>query len=149
MSNPAEPNSNPYESPRAIQKQQCGKASNSTLATRITLSFVLAAAFGAGVWALSPFLSGKDEPWDASLPTYFISMLIGGFVFAAICPRRFWVSVVGVYIGQIAYCLAFLDVQGATVILLLISVGFFSVPAAFAGAITLFAVWRLWIWSRN
>ena len=41
------------------------------------MSFVLATAFGAGVWGLSPHLLGKEEPWDASLPIYFLSLLIG------------------------------------------------------------------------
>ena len=110
---------------------------------------MLATAFGAGVWAMSPFLTGHKEPWDASLPTYLLSMLIGSFILAAICPRLFWVPVVGIYIGQVAYCLVFLYPHGAMIILVFLSVAFFGVPPALVGAIIAYAVSLIWNWSHR
>ena len=149
MSTPGEPESNPYESPHANQMHRRGNASRFVLAGRAVLSFVLATAFGAGVWALSPALFGKDEPWDASLPVYLLSMAIGGFILAAICPRLFWVPVAGIYIGQVTYCIAVMGSHAAVAILLLISLAIFAVPPALAGAVSLFAISCFWSWSRR
>lgn len=103
------------------------------------VSFALAAASGATVWALSPALTGRKEPWDASLLTYLLSMLAGGCVLAAICPRFFFVPVAGIYLGQIAYGRLVSNLWGE-VVLLMFSVAFFGVPPAVVGAGMVFAV---------
>jgi hypothetical protein len=149
MSIQGEPTSNPYESPCAKQKQQRGGLLEFTLRARITLSFVLSMTLGAGVWGLSPFLTGHKEPWDASSPMYFLSLLIGGFSLAMICPRLFWVPVLGIYFGQVAYCLFFQEVYGEMIILVFLSVAFFGVPPAFLGAIIAFAGSLIWKWSHR
>lgn len=138
------PSSNPYESPRGRLRQRRDGPSQSALGARITLSFVVATAFGAGVWALSPWLTGKAEPWDASLPVYCLCMLLGGFVFAMLCPRLFWIAVLGIYLGQVTYYFLFIGSPGATVVLLLLSVAVFGIPPAFVGAIMACACSLLW-----
>ena len=66
-----------------------------------------------------------------------------------ICPRLFWVPGLGIYVGQVAYCLVFLNPQGAMIILLILSVAFFGGPPAFVGAIIAFAVTLIWKWSNR
>ena len=53
-----------------------------------SLSFAMAAAAGAVVWALSPFLSGAMEPWDADGSYYVRALAVAGFVVGLTLPRR-------------------------------------------------------------
>ena len=69
-------------------------------------------AFGAiagfFVWAVSPWLTGHKEPWDAdgplyralAIPYYFWYVFAVGVVAGAAIPRWFWACPVGMYIGQ-------------------------------------------------
>lgn len=61
---------------------------------------------GAMVWALSPALTGKVEPWDAEGTYYYVCLLLAGFVAALICPQRFWLAPIGIFIRQFVYALA-------------------------------------------
>lgn len=64
-----------------------------------------AAAAGAALWALSPLLTGRREPWDAQLPYYWVGLLVIGMVFARYTKRRAALPLVllGLYLGQVAW----------------------------------------------
>jgi hypothetical protein len=36
----------------------------------------LGVALGVGIWVFSPWLTGKDEPWDADQPIWLLSWLV-------------------------------------------------------------------------
>ena len=61
-------------------------------------------AFGAiagfFVWAVSPWLTGHKEPWDAESSFYYWYVFAVGVVAGAAIPRWFWACAVGMYIGQ-------------------------------------------------
>jgi hypothetical protein len=50
---------------------------------------------------------GTREPWDASICSYGISLVVAGFVAALVSPRHFWIVPLGVYSGQVAFAAAF------------------------------------------
>jgi hypothetical protein len=56
---------------------------------------------GAGIWLLSPWITGQSEPWDADggyyVGTLFASGALGGFLIPA-----HWASVaLGIFAGQL------------------------------------------------
>ncbi len=55
------------------------------------------------IWYLSPFLTGKKEPWDAQSPYYSLSLFMGGFIFGVIRPKKVWLFPIGILIGQILF----------------------------------------------
>lgn len=57
--------------------------------------------FGFGLWAGSPGLVGKREPWDAQLPFYYTgAMLLGGAALGAALPRCAAIALLGLWAGQ-------------------------------------------------
>ncbi len=139
---------NPYSSP--LGKHESDKPREGTsrrLLTRLVASFLLAVAFGASIWALSPRLTGHQEPWDASFPLYLIVVFTAGGALAAICPRFYWVPVAGIYLGQVAFCLGCMTPNWWLVALMFASLAILGVPPAFAGAIGVFAIWRACRWA--
>jgi len=76
----------------------------------IFINLVLSAAAGALIWALSPELAGKKEPWDSDSPYYFASLLVAGAVLGMIGPRYIWAHAAGIVLGQLVYMLVFLPV---------------------------------------
>jgi hypothetical protein len=71
-------------------------------------SFLIAFAFGAAIWALSPYVTGSIEPWDAGTAYYLASLLFAGFIVGWICPRLVWPVLPGIAVGQFAWMLVFL-----------------------------------------
>jgi len=59
------------------------------------------AALGFGLWLLSPYLTGRAEPWDAPFPFYLPAMLAGGALAGSILPRRTGAFFLGVWLGQV------------------------------------------------
>ena len=79
----------------------------SSLETRVrpsaVASLVTAATLGWLTWFLSVPVTGEAEPWDAS-GFYFYGSLFGSGILATILyPRNWWVSTLGVYLGQVTY----------------------------------------------
>ena len=74
----------------------------------ITISFLVAAGLGALIWAISPFLAGVAEPWDAESPYYFVSLLVAGALVGVVVPNHLWAVLLGIVVGQIIYMLVFL-----------------------------------------
>jgi hypothetical protein len=74
------------------------------------LSAAVAASIGAAVWALSPWATGHNEPWDAESLYYVAALLAGGLISGALMPRPLWAHYVGSVSGQLIYELLFLKI---------------------------------------
>ncbi|MCL4798513.1 MAG: hypothetical protein KJ025_02945 [Burkholderiales bacterium] len=68
---------------------------------RLPPAALAGAALGFGLWLLSPFLTGRAEPWDASFPFYLPAMLAGGAIAGTAFPRRAGAFFLGVWLGQV------------------------------------------------
>ncbi|WP_181295353.1 hypothetical protein [Pseudomonas sp. Q2-TVG4-2] len=69
------------------------------------LAFLIAAFAGAAIWALSPWLTGHAEPWDAG-GVYYTAALIGtGLLTGLIVPKPLWALYTGGVFGQFMYLL--------------------------------------------
>jgi hypothetical protein len=101
------------------------------------VNFLLAAAAGATIWALSVLITGKREPWDANSLYYFGSLFVVGLIIGFMRPHGIWMIYLGVFIGQLAYMLLFLPLGGLFVlgILFLAACAFISLLGAKLGVI--------------
>ena len=79
-----------------------------SLKARAWTTVLVSAAAGALVWALSPWLTGYVEPWDADGLFYVGALIVGGSVAGAITPRPLWALYLGALFGQLGYELIFL-----------------------------------------
>jgi len=79
-----------------------------TLKARAWATVLVSAAAGALVWALSPWLTGHVEPWDADGLFYAGALIVAGSVAGAITPRPLWALYLGALFGQLGYELIFL-----------------------------------------
>lgn len=66
--------------------------------------FAVAGVAGAVVWALSPWLTGRAEAWDAPR-YYFLALLVAGLVAGLAAGRPLWRLYVGAVLGQVLYML--------------------------------------------
>lgn len=80
------------------------------------LTFALAALAAALIWALSPVLTHRVEPWDAGGLYYHGGLVLAGFGASLIRATPLWAHYTGAITGQIAYELIFLRI-GSLVIL--------------------------------
>ncbi|WP_312678847.1 hypothetical protein [Stutzerimonas nitrititolerans] len=71
------------------------------------LPFLIAALAGAAIWALSPLLTGRAEPWDAGL-YYSGALLAAGLLSGVAVPKPLWAHYLGGIVGQALYLLLFL-----------------------------------------
>ena len=69
------------------------------------LTFLIAALAGVLVWALSLWLTGQREPWDAAGFYYGGALLIAGLVVGLLTPRPLWAQYLGALSGQMLYLL--------------------------------------------
>ena len=65
------------------------------------MAFAVATIFGFGVWAASPYLGGRREPWDADFPFYSVTLIVAGVIVGFLLPRKVWICFLGVWLGQI------------------------------------------------
>lgn len=91
---------------------------------------VWAAAAGAALWALSPWIADRREPWDASIPYYWIGLIAAGAGLAWYSRRRsaLWPIMCGLWVGQAAYGLVALG-AGNLLPLGLIALAVYLIPA--------------------
>jgi hypothetical protein len=80
------------------------------MSSRAWITVFVSAAVGAAVWALSPWLTGYREPWDAAGIYYVVALFVGGFVAGLLSPRPLWAHYFGGFIGQMGYEVLFLRV---------------------------------------
>ena len=103
-------------------------------------TLLIAAGVGGLVWALSPWLSGHHEPWDAEGFYYAAALAVAGAVSGLVSPRPIWAQYLGAVLGQAAFELIFLP--GGPLFLLGVAfmLGYsliFVVTAALAGYLRL------------
>jgi hypothetical protein len=104
--------------------------------TRAEVTILVAAAAGALVWALSPWLAGHREPWDVDGLFYPAALLVAGSVSGLVAPRPAWAHYVGAVVGQLGYELLFLPIGGLFLLgaaLLSVYSLLFALAAAAAG----------------
>jgi len=94
----------------------------------------VSAVLSAAVWALSIPMTGRNEPWDADSPYYFVALAVAGAVSGAVVPKHLWAHYVGAVLGQAAYELAFLKL-GPLFILGLVFLAGYSVIFVVSAAI--------------
>ena len=79
-------------------------------------------------------MTGRNEPWDADSPYYFVALAVAGAVSGAVVPKHLWAHYVGAVLGQAAYELAFLKLGPLFILGLVFLAGYgviFVVSAAF------------------
>jgi hypothetical protein len=65
------------------------------------LAFLLGLILGAGIWLLSPWITGRSEPWDAEGAYYVGTLFASGALGGVLIPRH-WMSVaLGIFTGQL------------------------------------------------
>lgn len=77
---------------------------------RYLLTILVAAILGAAIWILSPWVTGRKEPWDADGIFYVCALVGAGLIAGAVSPKPLWAHYVGSFIGQLGYELLFLKV---------------------------------------
>lgn len=75
------------------------------------IAFAAAVISGFGVWASSPYITGRGEPWDADFPFYSIVLVVAGIIVGFLSPRKIWICFLGVWLGQLC-ALAILPLPG-------------------------------------
>lgn len=68
-------------------------------------ALIVSAIVGAVVWALSPWLAGQREPWDAEGLDYPVALLVAGLSAGLLAPHPLWAHYLGGVIGQLGYML--------------------------------------------
>jgi hypothetical protein len=79
------------------------------MTSRAFVTIFVAALASAAVWAMSPALTGRAEPWDAEFPFYVVSLLAAGLVSGMTAPDPLWANYIGSVAGQVGYELLFLS----------------------------------------
>ncbi len=105
---------------------------------RAWLTLIVSVTISAAVWALSPWLTGHREPWDADGLFYVYSLAVAGFVAGLLAPRPLWAHYLGAFVGQLAYELIFLPIGALAVLGAVFLLGYsvvFVLAAALAGHI--------------
>jgi hypothetical protein len=71
------------------------------LKPRRWLAFLLGLILGAGIWLLSPWITGRSEPWDAE-GAYYVGTLFASGAFGGLLIPHHWLSVAfGIFTGQL------------------------------------------------
>ncbi len=105
---------------------------------RAWITVLVSAVSGALVWALSPWLTGHQEPWDADGLFYVGALVVAGLVAGAVTPRPLWALYLGSLVGQLAYELSFLRIGPLFLLGAAFLLGYsviFLAAAALAGSI--------------
>jgi hypothetical protein len=62
------------------------------------------------LWALSPWLVGHREPWDADGHFYVLGLVVAGSLAGLLAPRPLWAHYIGALVGQLGYEFLFLRI---------------------------------------
>ena len=82
----------------------------STKSWKPALAVVIVAALaGAAIWALSPVLTSRTEPWDGSWTYYLVALLSSSAGASLISPRQWLLSGLGLFLGQLGFMLVMLE----------------------------------------
>lgn len=109
------------------------------------LAAFLVAAFASGlIWALSAWLTGHREPWDADGLFYLGALAVAGSLAGALVPRPLWAHYSGAVLGQLGYELVFMPI-GPLFVLGVAFLLVYSLVFLFAAA----AAGQLRLWARN
>jgi hypothetical protein len=103
-------------------------------------TILVSAVAGGLVWALSPWLAGHREPWDAAGLFYIVALFVAGSLAGLLTPKPLWAHYVGAIVGQLGYELLFLRIGPLFVVgaaFLLVYCIIFVIGAALAGQLRL------------
>ena len=67
--------------------------------------FLIATVATCAVWALSPWLTGHVEPWDADGLYYPVALVLSGVLSGLLAPKPLWALYLGGMAGQVLYLL--------------------------------------------
>lgn len=108
---------------------------------RLILQLILSLVLGAMIWAFSPALGGRLEPFDN--PLYFwITMIAAGALGASLNPCKLWSAPLAIYAGQYAYVFLFIPSLRPSLIFGMVIGIFFQLPAIL-GALAVHMLWHL------
>jgi len=102
------------------------------------ITLLVSTLTSASVWALTPLLTNRQEPWDVEDNFYIAALLIAGAIAGAIAPKPLWAHYLGSFVGQLGYELIFLRVGPLVLIGAVLLLGYcalYSVGAALGGFI--------------
>jgi len=92
----------------AIDRSDGNQASALSASKYSALIGITVAVFASGlIWAISPYLTGEAEPWDAEGVFYIAALLVAGAISGVLAPRPLWAHYFGSVIGQLTYALVF------------------------------------------
>jgi hypothetical protein len=63
-------------------------------------AFLLGVILGAAIWLLSPWITGRSEPWDAESGYYSGALLATGVVGGLLLPMHWTSAALGIFGGQ-------------------------------------------------
>ena len=65
------------------------------------LAFLIGLVLGAAIWLLSPWLTGRSEPWDAEGGYYAGALLATGAFGGLLLPLNWPAVALGIFAGQV------------------------------------------------
>ncbi|ARS54647.1 hypothetical protein [Kushneria konosiri] len=83
------------------------------------LTFSVAMATGAAIWALSPLTNGHTEPWDSGL-YYSVALVLAGIASALVTSGPLSALHAGCLTGQILFAMTLLPIEP----LFIVGIGF-------------------------
>jgi len=113
-------------------------------AKRKWIVFGVSVLLGAGIWLLTPYITGKEEAFDA--PYYYRGALVFcGLILGIIEARGFWLWPLGITIGQLAVFLSLMSgpLMKIGVLFIVIATTIVSFAASLVGAVIVLVVIRL------
>ena len=63
-------------------------------------AFLIGVVLGAAIWLLSPWITGRSEPWDAESGYYPGTLLAAGAVGGLLLPMHWSAVALGIFVGQ-------------------------------------------------
>ena len=80
---------------RAVDRAGCESGELTLRRTDLLLTFIVASGAAFSIWALSPWLTGYQVPWNAAGAYYGAALLLAGAVSGLIKPVPLWAHDIG------------------------------------------------------